>query len=140
MHLPELALLIGAHGGVRRWHGPLVEAQGVVLENNTDVFAVLVLDLLESRTDSLTVRSLKVRYFDHRHPGVFWPLDRRMFHRESIGLLGIRSRRTFWGLTSRTASLDFVQLGENVFLVLFDFLNISPGDTAGKKPEADEEG
>ena len=60
MVLPELALLGGRHGGERGGHGLLVEAERVVLEDDANVVRVLLRDLLESRTDSLAVGSLKI--------------------------------------------------------------------------------
>ena len=75
MHLPELALLAGGQGGLAGVGGVLVEGQGVVLEDDAHVLAVLLLDLLDGRADPVAEGALELAELDDGHEGVGLTLD-----------------------------------------------------------------
>lgn len=73
MVLPELALVIGASGGLGGLLGILVGGEGEVAEYKPDLVPVGLLELVERFvTETLAVRSLVVAELDDRHLGVRW--------------------------------------------------------------------
>jgi hypothetical protein len=52
MHLPELPLSARGERSLRRERGVLVEREGVMLEDDTNLISIGVQDLLESRVNS----------------------------------------------------------------------------------------
>jgi hypothetical protein len=66
VHLPELALLPGGERGLGGEGGVLVERQGVVLEDDADLAAVGLLDLLQRRADAGAERALEFAELDDR--------------------------------------------------------------------------
>ena len=70
VHLPELALLAGGEGGLRRKGRVLVEGQRVVLEGDADLARVGVEDLLDGRIDPRAEGALELGELDDGDGGV----------------------------------------------------------------------
>ena len=67
VHLPELALLAGGLGGLRRGERVRVERERLVLPDDPHLVAVRALRLVERRADAGAERALEVGEDDDRH-------------------------------------------------------------------------
>ena len=75
VELPEFPLVVGTKRRLGGRGGLRVVGKRIVAVDDADFVAVGAFDLLESRTDPRTERSLKVRVFDDRHLRGRWPSD-----------------------------------------------------------------
>jgi hypothetical protein len=64
VHLPELALLLGAQRSLRRFRGVGVYAEGKLTKDDAHLIGVLVFDPIECANELATVRTLEVRELD----------------------------------------------------------------------------
>ena len=130
VHLPELALLASGFGSDGCRERAIVHGQRVVLERDSDLVAVDLLDLRHRRVDPFAERTLEVGPLDDGDEGVAGPLHGRVVHRDLVRGVRVGAARlwtTRGGLFRRSGRrklvdglLDDLEFGHDVSLVLFD--------------------